>query len=380
VKLADSAGRAETVIYGGYEGEDPCHIKEASWHEWNIDLQEFNDGGVDLTDVNSIAIGFGTEGDEIGGGYGFVYFDDIRVYAPRCVLSHRSAEFAKIDYAPENTGGDCVVNYQEVDIMARDWLLGDSSVDAVEPDADGLVAWYEFEFNADDDSGKGNHGTEVGFPSYTGSVAGHGNAFDFDGIETYIDCGNGASLGLTSEVTIAMWIMTRDADNGDDNPYVAKGDQSYAFKHKNSGNLEFFVYDAGGWHVVSHPVDSSFNNVWHHLAGTYDGAQLKIYVDGELAATEDYAGGIATSGDNLNIGRNSGVTDRFFEGRIDDVRIYDYALTYNEVLHTRGLGALYVPLVSPANISDDEPIGEKRVNSKDFGVLGDNWLDEDKFP
>ena len=92
------------------------------------------------------------------------------------------------------------------------------------------------------------------------------------------------------------------------------------------GHLEFFIFDAGH-RVVWFPVDTTFNGVWHHLAGTYDGTQLKLYVDGILQATQEHTGSIAPSIFNVNIGRNAECPDRFYEGLIDDVGIYDRALS-----------------------------------------------------
>jgi len=102
------------MTYGDYEGEDPNHITEGSWHEWNIDLQDFRDGGVNLTDVNSIAIGFGTEGDEIGGGYGFVYFDEIVLYPSRCLRMPLVSE--------GNHNDDCMIDFTDFAIMAENYL------------------------------------------------------------------------------------------------------------------------------------------------------------------------------------------------------------------------------------------------------------------
>jgi len=114
VELTDGAGGLATVTYGDYEGEDPNHITEGSWHEWNIDLQDFRDGGVNLTDVNSIAIGFGTEGDEIGGGYGFVYFDEIVLYPSRCLRMPLVSE--------GNHNDDCMIDFTDFAIMAENYL------------------------------------------------------------------------------------------------------------------------------------------------------------------------------------------------------------------------------------------------------------------
>ena len=84
VELTDGNGGAARVIYGTYDDEDDVNdIQKASWHEWNIDLQDFNDGGVNLSDVNSIAIGFGDPNATEAGGSGTVYFDDITLHGTR---------------------------------------------------------------------------------------------------------------------------------------------------------------------------------------------------------------------------------------------------------------------------------------------------------
>jgi len=115
VELTDSTGGLATVTYGDHAGENPSDIAEASWHEWLIDLQEFSDGGLDLADVNSIAIGFGTEGNEDGGGYGFVYFDDIALYPLRCVRKPLLSE--------GNFNDDCAIDFRDFAIMAENYLI-----------------------------------------------------------------------------------------------------------------------------------------------------------------------------------------------------------------------------------------------------------------
>jgi len=310
VELADSTGRAETVIYGGYEGEDPCHIKEASWREWNIDLQDFNDGGVDLTDVNSIAIGFGTEGDEIGGGYGFVYFDDILIHTPRCILSRRSAEFAKIDYAPENTGGDCVIDYQELEIMTRDWLEFDYEIAAVAPNSVGLVAWYEFDGDANDSSVNNLHGTEMGGPTY---VAGQvDQAISLDGIDDYVDCGNNSVFNFTNGVTVAAWIKVTTFDKSWQ-AIVTKGDNSWRI-HRSS-DLNVINWATTGMSPLSINGTTNANDgEWHHVAGTYNGAERVLYVDGMPEASVATTGSIGTGAHPVYIGENAQATGRFWSG------------------------------------------------------------------
>lgn len=199
----------------------------------------------------------------------------------------------------------------------------------------GLVGCWKLDetdgITAADSSGNGLDGTLVYMNPPACWVTGQNNgAIEFDGANDYVDCGNDPLLNITDAVTIAFWVKTDDSGNGQDNPYVAKGDHSYAIKHKSNNNIEFFIYD-GTWYTVWYAVNSSFNDDWHHLAGTYDGSQLKLYIDGEEVDTANHTGSIDTTAYSVNIGRNSEITSRVYEGMMDDVRIYDRALTAEEI-------------------------------------------------
>ncbi|GAH84858.1 unnamed protein product, partial [marine sediment metagenome] len=107
VKLNDGS----EVVYDGDAGD----VQKAEWQQWNIALSDF---GVNLQNVATVCIGFGDENNTQPGGSGGVYFDDIRLYPSRCVLSQRSDDFARFDYVE-----DCVVDYKEVAAMAEKWLV-----------------------------------------------------------------------------------------------------------------------------------------------------------------------------------------------------------------------------------------------------------------
>jgi len=104
---------ASAVTYGD-NGEDPQDISKQEWIEWNIKLSDFADGGVSLSNVTDLSIGFGERpGYEPDGATGTVYFDDIRVYPARCLVKYSPAA----DFT-----GDCAVNWQDLEIIARQWL------------------------------------------------------------------------------------------------------------------------------------------------------------------------------------------------------------------------------------------------------------------
>jgi tetratricopeptide (TPR) repeat protein len=199
----------------------------------------------------------------------------------------------------------------------------------------GLLGWWKLDesggFIAADSSGNGHNGTLQGDPTWRPGDGKIGGALEFDGEDDYVEIEDETSFDITGQVTLSMWVKTNDTGNNENNPYVAKGDHSYAIKHYGDNSIEFFIYD-GDWYAVQHSVDSSFNDSWHHLVGAYDGTQLRLYVDGLQQGTADHTGSIATSDFAVNIGRNSEHTDRLYDGLIDDVRIYNYALTEDEIV------------------------------------------------
>ncbi|MBP8305327.1 MAG: discoidin domain-containing protein, partial [Phycisphaerae bacterium] len=246
-QVTDQAGKAAKVTYGTGEGEDAVALTEPAWTQWQIPLSGFV--GVDLKRIASITIGFGP-----GTGSGQVFIDDIRLYP----------------------AGDLTPPAPPV--LAGHWKL------------DG---------NGQDSSGNGNNGILTGGPAWVG--AGRiGGALDLDGVDDYVDCGAGASLDITDRLTLCAWVRPDDVGNGEHNPFVTKGDTGYAIKHNVDNTIQFFVYD-GTWYSANGAADAAlFNGQWHHVAGTYDGHQLKLYIDGALAASTVHEGKISTAAYSVN--------------------------------------------------------------------------------
>jgi hypothetical protein len=276
VRLTDRSGASGAVTYGTSAAESTDNQANTAWHEWSIPLSQF---GVNLNRVASMTIGFGGSGPR---SLGMMLFDDIRLYPPR----------------PARTAA--------------------------------LAAYWPLDGDATDASGNGNDGTVVGGAVW--EAAGLiGGALSFNGTDAYVDCGNGAGLDITEAITLSAWANTADANNAEHNPFITKGDQAYALKHNTSNQIEAFIYD-GDWHTVTYDIDDSFNGEWHHLASTYDGLNLRLYVDGALQATGEHAGSIAGTEYNVNLGRNAQNADRLYNGLIDEVRIYDGALPPDELV------------------------------------------------
>jgi glucose/arabinose dehydrogenase len=198
----------------------------------------------------------------------------------------------------------------------------------------GLVASYGFEEGSgptvSDASGKNNTGT---LANTTWSSAGkHGSALSFDGTSSVVTVPAASSLDLTSGMTLEAWV----------NPSAAGGSwRTVVFRERTDGML-YSLYANNG---SDRPVGQVFLanaerdaagtttvalNTWTHLAATYDGAAVRLYVNGSLVSTTPTTGSLAPSSRALKIGGNS-IWGEYYRGLIDDVRVYNRALSGAEI-------------------------------------------------
>ena len=198
---------------------------------------------------------------------------------------------------------------------------------------EGLVGYWKLDEGeggvAGDSSGFEAHGEIFGDAAWVDGYL--GNAVEFDGIDDYIDCGIGdGQFDMEYEVTLSVWVNQWDLGNGEHNPWLGKGDHSYAIKQYRDGGTQFFVY-TGHWITCNAPMDSSHLFEWHHYAGTYDGFELVLYIDGELMNITEHDQPILLSEHPVALGWNSEATDRFFNGQIDEAMIYNTALDAEQI-------------------------------------------------
>lgn len=167
----------------------------------------------------------------------------------------------------------------------------------------------------------------------------YGACLEFDGTDDYVDCGNGASLNITVAITVEAWIKRFG-----DNPAGQSFEMIAAKRGTNAGyclaiyntavdSLMFWINgvpgSGGDGFYMDIPVS---NNVWHHLVGVYDGTNINVYLDGALKNTKTTAqASIVTDATLVQIGRGQSGW-YYFNGIIDDVRVYNYARTQDEIL------------------------------------------------
>jgi hypothetical protein len=191
-----------------------------------------------------------------------------------------------------------------------------------------------------DASGNGNPGTLHGVSRAESGVC--GRSVFFNGSDSYIEIPFSSRNHPTEGITVSGWFFTNSFE-----PQVLIStyeDGGYRLGFDDGHDLWWTLYleDTG---EVSIPIqhESISLNEWHHITGTYDGTSMKMYLDGTLRNQMNVTGAIHYQYNNyVLLGADAGVynqTDRncplYFRGRLDEIRIYDVALTYGQVMDDR---------------------------------------------
>ena len=197
----------------------------------------------------------------------------------------------------------------------------------------GLVASYGFDeaggSTTGDASGNGNTGTVTGA---TWTTAGrYGGALSFDGVNDWVTVAGAGSLDLSTAMTLEAWVRPAALDSW--RTVMLKeqtGFYTYALYASTgtgapSGNAVAGVDDIDVEGPAALPL-----NAWTHLAATYDGAAVKLFINGTEAAQLPAAGTIPSGTGPLHIGGNS-IWPEWFQGLIDEVRVYNRALSAAEI-------------------------------------------------
>jgi Concanavalin A-like lectin/glucanases superfamily/F5/8 type C domain len=283
---ANTGGQLYVKINGTkipYDG-DPSALAVATWQPWNIDLSTVGN----VSNVNSLTIGI-----EGAGASGVVYIDDIRLYPREPQL-----------------------------------------VTPIAPDDANLVAHYTFDGNINDSSGSGSNGTANGAPTY--GPGADGQAIVLDGVQDYVSV---VSLGISGAdartisgwakadtTTIPAWTdvfgFTGPSTNGQHFDIQAVGDTG-------TTTLGYYGLHRHGWEQDILPIDLE----WHHLAATFDGATVSWYGDGLPIGSGDVSD-VDTPG-AFHMGKRED-NENFFPGSVDEVRVYDRALSDGEIAYLAG--------------------------------------------
>lgn len=199
------------------------------------------------------------------------------------------------------------------------------------PLRNGLVAYYPFNGNANDESWNGNNGVVSGATLTSDRFGESDRAFYFNG-SSYIDCGSHSSTKITGSLTISAWI--RPTEMSGDNSIIVNREGEYEWGINNNAIWYALATEYPGW-IASNPVGNLETAQWFHVALHYDSTakQVTIYKDGiSLGHDSAYGqiGDVHGELNNLIIGfRQWGIG--YFKGDIDDIRIYNRAISQSEI-------------------------------------------------
>jgi len=197
----------------------------------------------------------------------------------------------------------------------------------------GLVAAYSFNEGTGttlaDISGSGNTGT-IGTATWT-TAGRYGSALAFNGTTARVDVSDAVSLHLAAGMTLEAWVNPAAVSSawrdviykGNDNYYLSA---TTTRSSRPAGGGTF----GGGNSIETFGTSPLVVNTWTHLATTYDGSVLRLYVNGVQVSSRNRSGNIATSTNPLSIGGDA-IYGQYFTGRIDEARIYNVARTQAQI-------------------------------------------------
>ncbi len=161
------------------------------------------------------------------------------------------------------------------------------------------------------------------------------NALQFNGTNQYVDCGNNATIQITGPaITLEAWIYAWAwGDSSYSGPIIAKtaNERGYSLRCGAGGKLNFIVSSAGNVSRAITDIPVLILNTWHHVAGVYDGSNLIVYVDGREVKRITRAANIGGTSNPLWLASDGYAPTRHFNGKIDEVRIWNIARTQEEI-------------------------------------------------
>jgi hypothetical protein len=294
VAISSSTGEPVVVVH-----DNPAATQVDVWSKWVIPLRTIADQGIDLTNVESIALGQGTRGNLMTpGGAGKMYFDDIALNRPAAVPADPS--------------------------LVGFWTFDeDSGTTAV------------------DSSGNGHDGTAMNGASISGG------ALVLNGTDQYVEVAHDPALNLTDSFTITAFVQLNAVN--DRRPVITKEQNPDSSRGWNcwiqDGEPRMQLMDGVKWADTGDVGQSKLTvssgaaldaGVLYHLAFVYDSAgPEQIYIDGVMQVSEDVVTGtLHVNEQPVRIGAyiwDPAGYQKYLDGSIDDVRIYNRVLTADEI-------------------------------------------------
>ena len=237
-----------------------------------------------------------------------------------------------------------------------------------------LVSTWSGEGNANDTRSI-NNGTLTNGATTTASGKLF-SAFSLDGVDDYVSITDSSSFGNTGVMSVSAWVNPDLIDATDPRDIVSQWNagatqRAFMMRLNTNGKILFYISRDGGTDYDSIQSSLSLNaSSWQHVVGTYDGAEIRVYINGQLSGTLAYAGSMFNSNGNILIGDSNASNGLPFDGRVDEVSLYNRALTATEVAN------LYQYQSTDTNTFVATPIASYKAegNESDFTSTNEGTL------
>ncbi len=224
---------------------------------------------------------------------------------------------------------------QVVAYLSEKWGLTATLDSNLMGEGSGLMAYYSFDGNSNDSSGNGLNGTLNGATLTSDKFGNSDRAYSFDGND-YIEISDDQKLTSTNQLSIVAWF--KKSSNSELLTIMQKGsddtNEEYILSVHNS-NIYFDVGDGGGPYIQ--PSYSVSSGVWHHIVAVHNrtggNSSLKIYINGQnIGGTVINPTRVPMdNSDSVTIGKRKSYSTQSFIGQIDEVRIYNRALSDEDI-------------------------------------------------
>ncbi len=236
---------------------------------------------------------------------------------------------------------------------------------------DGLVGYWPFNGNADDESGNGNNGTNNGATLTTDRNGIANSAYSFDGNSNFIVTNNINSNIFSNGITISLWVKVTKPNYDNAHFFVSKErDNVSGHFHVGYHNADDKFYgqthDNSDWtrtRILSNNKNVVPQIIWHHIVLTYDNNNIKFYTNFNDSVIKPYTLPIVGTNSPIYFGTNNFPGWQYFLiGQLDDIAIYNRALTQQEInalysgTPATGLASTKVFVDAPASVNQNDTL------------------------
>ena len=198
----------------------------------------------------------------------------------------------------------------------------------------GLVGWWPFNGNANDQSGNGNNGTVNGASLTIDRFSNTNTAYIFDGINDFIQVNNASIFNLVNGHSIAVWYKPNSTHLGviieKLNPTNGPGDGGPQLVLRSNQLVDFSIFHNNTGNFVYSNIPST-NQLWHHIVAAWNGNLIRLYQNGLLIDSIPLSVTLNQCIEPMMIGKRSFQSDLHFDGVIDDIGVWNRALTQQEI-------------------------------------------------